>query len=181
MYHTTGFSSDEITTLCALVAEIIPAPSARGRKQKLRLFKSVVVTLCYLRRNHVQQELGELFGASKSTISRTISRFIPILGELLRDWVPTVEDLDPTVQFIIDGTLLPCWSRSDHPENFSGKHHTTAPQRPGRLHAQRTARLGLPTPCPEERTTQKPSASLASSTSPTSPPTSATKATSGSP
>jgi len=125
MYHTTGFSSDEITTLCASVAETVPAPLTRGRKQKLGLFKSIVVTLCYLRRNHVQQELGELFGASQSTISRMISRFIPILGELLRDWVPTVDDLDPTVQLIIDGTLLPCWSWSDHPENFSGKHHTT--------------------------------------------------------
>jgi hypothetical protein len=36
-----------------------------------------------------------------------------------------VDDLDPTAQLIIDGTLLPCWSRADHPENFSGKHHTT--------------------------------------------------------
>lgn len=36
-----------------------------------------------------------------------------------------MEDLDPTAQFIIDGTLLPCWSWADHPENFSGKHHTT--------------------------------------------------------
>jgi hypothetical protein len=107
MHHTTGFSSDEIRTLCASVAEILPAPLTRGRKQKLGLFKSMVVTLCYLRRNHVQQELGELFGASQSTVSRTISRFIPILSELLRDWVPTVDDLDPTVQFIIDGTLLP--------------------------------------------------------------------------
>ena len=83
------------------------------------------MTLCYLRRNHVQQELAELYGASQSTISRTIARFVPLLGELLRDGVPTVDDLDPTAQLIIDGTLLPCWSWADHPENFSGKHHTT--------------------------------------------------------
>lgn len=180
MYHTTGFSSDEITTLCASVAETVPGPLTRGRKQKLGLFKSIVVTLCYLRRNHVQQELGELFGASQSTISRTISRFIPILGELLRDWVPTVDDLDPTVQLIIDGTLLPCWSWSDHPENFSGKHHTTG------LNVQVACTLNgrlawVSDPIPEEPTTPKPSARPASSTSPTRPPISATKATSGSP
>ena len=39
--------------------------------------------------------------------------------------VPTVEDLDPTVQLIVDGTLLQCWSWADHPELYSGKHQTT--------------------------------------------------------
>lgn len=34
----------------------------------------MVVTLSYLRRNHVQQELGEFFGASQPTISRTIAQ-----------------------------------------------------------------------------------------------------------
>jgi hypothetical protein len=89
------------------------------------LFTSVTVTLCYLRRNHVQQELAELFGASQATISRAIARYVPILSELLADWVPTVEDLDPDAQLIIDGALLPCWSWADHPELRSGKHRTT--------------------------------------------------------
>ena len=39
--------------------------------------------------------------------------------------MPTVEDLDPTVQLIVDGTLLQCWSWADHPELYSGKHQTT--------------------------------------------------------
>jgi len=39
--------------------------------------------------------------------------------------VPTVEDLDPTAQLIIDGTLLQRWSWADHPELYSGKHRTT--------------------------------------------------------
>jgi DDE superfamily endonuclease/Helix-turn-helix of DDE superfamily endonuclease len=126
MYHTTGFSSDEITTLCSMVAERFQLPTNKlGRKPVLGLFKSVAVTLCYLRRNHVQQELAEWFGASQATISRTIARYVPLLGELLGDWVPTVEDLDPECQLIIDGTLLPCWSWADHPELWSGKHHTT--------------------------------------------------------
>lgn len=109
-----------------MVAELVPRPAnKRGRKSVLGLFKSVAVTLCYLRRNHVQQELAELFGASQATISRTIARYVPILGELLADWVPTVEDLDPQDQLIIDGTLLPCWSWAEHPELWSGKHRTT--------------------------------------------------------
>ncbi|MGI8946747.1 MAG: transposase family protein [Ornithinimicrobium sp.] len=96
-----------------------------GRKPALGLFKSVVVTLSYLRRNHVQQELAEFFGASQPTISRTITKYTPILGAVLKHWVPTVEDLDPQAQLIIDGTLLPCWSWADHPELWSGKHRTT--------------------------------------------------------
>ena len=33
--------------------------------------------------------------------------------------------LDPDRQYIIDGTLAPCWSWRDRPELYSGKHHTT--------------------------------------------------------
>ena len=36
-----------------------------------------------------------------------------------------MEDLDPTAQLIIDGTLLQCWSWKDHSELYSGKHKTT--------------------------------------------------------
>lgn len=126
MYHTTGFSKDAIITLCAMITERFGPPAkALGRKRALGLFKSVVVTLSYLRRNHVQQELGEFHGASQPTISRAIAKYTPILGEVLKDWVPTVEDLDPRGQLIIDGTLLPCWSWADHPELWSGKHRTT--------------------------------------------------------
>lgn len=126
MYHTTGFSKDEILTLCMMITERFGTFSSPvGRKAALGLFKSVVVTLAYLRRNHVQQELAEFYGASQPTISRTIARYTPILGELLRDWVPTVEDLDTKAQLIIDGTLLPCWSWGDHNELWSGKHRTT--------------------------------------------------------
>ena len=125
MYHTTGFSKDEIITLCTMVAERFGPRTNIGRKPALGLFKSVVVTLSYLRRNHVQQELAEVHGTSQATISRVIGRYTTVLGQILRQWVPTVEELDPAVQLIIDGTLLPCWSWADHPELWSGKHRTT--------------------------------------------------------
>jgi hypothetical protein len=48
-----------------------------------------------------------------------------LLGRLLVDYVPTAEDLDARTQYIVDGTLLPCWSWRDHPELYSGKHKTT--------------------------------------------------------
>ncbi len=59
MYHTTGFTKDEIVDLCALIyaneedCDIDPWPLSLG------LYKSVVIALTYMRRNHVQQELAD--------------------------------------------------------------------------------------------------------------------------
>jgi hypothetical protein len=39
--------------------------------------------------------------------------------------VPVAEDLSPHAHYIVDGTLLPCWSWAAHPELYSGKHKTT--------------------------------------------------------
>lgn len=125
MYHTTGFSKDEIVDLCAMIHQAAPGKQDRSWPPILGLFRSVVVTLTYLRRNHVQAELAEYHGVSQPTISRAITALTPILANLLVDWVPVAEDLDPQGQYIVDGTLLPCWSWHDHPALFSGKHKTT--------------------------------------------------------
>jgi transcriptional regulator with XRE-family HTH domain len=91
----------------------------------LGLFKSVVVTLTYLRRNWVQAEIGEAFGVSQSTISRAVAGLSQVLGQVLAGYVPVAEDLDTRTQYIVDGTLLPCWSWRDRPALYSGKHRTT--------------------------------------------------------
>jgi hypothetical protein len=76
MYHTTGFKKDDIIELCAL----IHTADRDGWPPILGLFKSVVVALTYLRRNHVQQELAEYYAVSQSTISRAITAVTPRLG-----------------------------------------------------------------------------------------------------
>jgi hypothetical protein len=91
----------------------------------LGFFKSVVVTLTYLRRNRVQAEIGESFGVSQPTVSRAITALTPLLGKVLHNYVPTADELDEHTQYIVDGTLLPCWSWASHPELYSGKHKTT--------------------------------------------------------
>ena len=53
---------------------------------------------------------------SQATVSRVIAAYTPLITQALQACVPTVEDLDPTAQLIIDGTLLQCWSWKDHPE-----------------------------------------------------------------
>src|ERR1700716_245867 len=125
MYHTTGFSKDEITELCALVHAAGMSSGSDGYPPILSLFKSVVVTLTYLRRNHVQQELAEYYGVSQSTISQAITAITPELARLMHPFTPTAEELPSDEQLIVDGTLVSCWSWDDHPELYSGKHHTT--------------------------------------------------------
>ena len=124
MYHTTGFSRDEIDELCARIEASLdgkesPWPPILG------LFKSIVVTLTYLRRNRIQAELAETYDVSQSTISRAITALTPLLGSVLLCCVPTADELDDEAVYIVDGTLLPCWSWASHPELYSGKHKTT--------------------------------------------------------
>jgi hypothetical protein len=84
-----------------------------------------MVTLTYLRRNRVQAEIGETFGVSQSTISRAITAITPLLDKALRLFVPTADELDETTRYVVDGTLLPCWSGASHPHLYAGKHKTT--------------------------------------------------------
>lgn len=125
MYHTTGFTRDQIIDLCVLVRDVCRDSPGPAWPPILGLYRSVVVALTYLRRNRVQVELAETYEVSQPTISRAISRVTPVLNRALIGYLPVAEDLDPRQGYIVDGTLLPCWSWASHPELYSGKHKTT--------------------------------------------------------
>ena len=125
MYSTTGFSRDDIVELCALISSQEGEAATFAFPPILGLFRCVVVTLTYLRRNRVQADLAETYGVSQSTISRAITALTPVLGRVLADYVPLAEDLPVGEQYIVDGTLLTCWSWAGRRELYSGKHHTT--------------------------------------------------------
>jgi hypothetical protein len=124
VYHTTGFSQEQITDLCAAIHSKTP-DEKKTWPPILGLYKSVTVALTYMRRNRVQDELAETYGVSQSTISRAVTTVTPLLGEILGGYVPTADEFDGRTQYIVDGTLLPCWSWAAHPELYSGKHKTT--------------------------------------------------------
>lgn len=124
MYHTTGLTRERILALCALIHNATLGQS-RDWPPILGLVDSVVVALTYLRRNRVQVELAETYGVSQSTISRAITAVTPLLGVVLEPYVPTADELDDQTQYVIDGTLLSCWSWASHPKLYSGKHKTT--------------------------------------------------------
>jgi hypothetical protein len=125
MYHTTGFNRDEVIDLCALINSGGRGPGFVTWPPVLGLFKSVVVALTYMRHNRTQAEIGESFGVSQPTISRAVKVITPLIAEDLVQFVPTADELDPDTQYIVDGSLLPCWSWAVHPELYSGKHKTT--------------------------------------------------------
>jgi DDE superfamily endonuclease/Helix-turn-helix of DDE superfamily endonuclease len=89
------------------------------------LLNALTVTLAYLRRNRVQAEIAEDYGVSQPTISRAISAITPLLVNVLLEYVPTADELGHGTCYIVDGTLLPCWSWSANPGLYSGKHKTT--------------------------------------------------------
>jgi len=125
MYHTSGFTKAKITDLCAMVWQENQDSPTIMWPPILGLYKSMVVALTYLRRNRVQVELAETFDVSQPTISRAITSLTGVLGRMLAEYVPMPEDLDERQQYIVDGTLLPCWSWAGHRELYSGKHKTT--------------------------------------------------------
>lgn len=124
MYRTTGLYRGEIVDLCTRIYEAT-AETGRVWPPKLGLYKALLVTLIYLRHNRIQEELAETYGVSQPTVSRAITVMTPLLAKFLRARVPTAEELDPTHQYVVDGTLLPCWSWASRPELYSGKHKTT--------------------------------------------------------
>lgn len=124
MQNTTGITREDVHILCALIHAAIPNTD-RTWPPVLGLFRSVTVALTYLRRNRVQAEIAEAFGVSQPTISRAITAVTPLIETVLRAHVPTADDLHQNVSYLVDGTLLPCWSWAGHPELYSGKHHTT--------------------------------------------------------
>lgn len=124
MYATTGLAPAFVTSLCRRIDDSVAAED-RAWPPILGLRKALLVTLAYLRRNRVQAELAETYGVSQPTISRAITAITPLLAKILRDYVPTADELDENTQYVIDGTLLLCWSWAGRPELYSGKHKTT--------------------------------------------------------
>jgi hypothetical protein len=125
MYNTTGFTRDEIVELCTMINAAELDHGTQLWPPILGLFRSTVVALTYMRRNRVQAEIAESFAVSQPTVSRAISVMTRIIKKVLSPYVPTADELDENAQYIIDGTLLPCWSWAARPELYSGKHKTT--------------------------------------------------------
>ncbi len=68
----------------------------------------VCLPLPHLHHSSSQELPSEVHSVWQDTVSRVISACTPLTAQVLHD--PTVEELDPAVQLIVDGTLLRCCS-----------------------------------------------------------------------
>jgi len=125
MYHTTGCTDEQIDFICGQIATLIIEGEEIEFPESLGLRGSVIVALTYMKTNRRQAELAEDHGTSQSTISRAITGITPSLARVLAEFVPTADELDPKQQYVVDGSLLPCWSWQSDPDLYSGKHKTT--------------------------------------------------------
>ena len=138
---STRITHDDVLDLCEAIHASGPLPVFGARV--LGLFLCVRLTLTYLRHNLPQELLAEVYCVWQATVSRVIAAYTPLIAACLNGSVPTVEDLDPTAQLIIDGTLLECWSWKDHPELDLRQAQDHRAERPGCLHPVRPTGLGL--------------------------------------
>ena len=73
----------------------------------------------------MQAEIAEAFQVSQPTVSRAVTAVTGLVERALRRYVPTADELDDRKQYVVDGTLLPCWPWAGHRQLYSGKHKTT--------------------------------------------------------
>jgi hypothetical protein len=74
----------------------------------------VEATVIYLRRNHVQDVIGEFYDVSQPTISRIISTLTPLVRAATAREIPTQERVEDRITgriVLLDGALTPVWSR----------------------------------------------------------------------
>lgn len=71
-----------------------------------------------------QELIGDLRGVSQSTVSRIVAVLVPIVHQVLAEFVPSVEEAIELVEgraCLVDGTITPCWSYETHADLWSRK------------------------------------------------------------
>ena len=66
--------------------------------------------LIRMRHNIVQAAIGEQLGVSQPTVSRAIGVMTEAIVRALKDMLLTAEEVPEGCDYVLDGTLFPCWS-----------------------------------------------------------------------
>lgn len=128
--RTSRLSEEELYEIVERVDVLLPTPWERptGRKRALTLVYAVEATVIYLRRNHVQDTVGDIYNVSQSTISRVIAALTPLVRAATAAELPTREQVEERIAgriVLLDGSLAPVWSWAGHRGLWAGKHRTT--------------------------------------------------------
>ena len=121
MEYTTGLPTAKFADLLIRLRE----EGVEGRPPSLGLRDSLRAALIYMRHNIPQAVIGEQLGVSQPTISRVIKAMTDAIARALKDVLLTAEEVPQGCDYVVDGTLFPCWSWRNHHELWSGKHKAT--------------------------------------------------------
>ena len=122
MKCTTGLSAHQFAELTQWISQSKPLHTIPAI---LGVAGSLQATLIYLRHNLPQAAIGELLGVSQPTVSRAVKALTELVTRALDGYLITAEEVAPGCDYVLDGTLMPCWSWKAHPELWSGKHKRT--------------------------------------------------------
>ena len=115
MNYTTGLTDDEFDELLVRLRE----EGVEGRPPILGLSGSLRATLIHLRHNIVQTAIGELLGMSQPTISRAVKALTGAIARILEGLLLTAEEVPEGCDYVLDGTLFPCWDWRDRRDLWS--------------------------------------------------------------
>lgn len=129
-YRTTGLMLTQMQELVRRVSQELTEPWRKrlGRPKSCGLYHAVEIACMYIRHNSPQEFLGDLRGISQPTISRIITKLVPVVKAVLEEFVPAAEDAIEVVKgrvCLVDGTITPCWSYDGRDDLWSRKHGTT--------------------------------------------------------
>ena len=80
---------------------------------------SLRAALIYMRHNIPQAVIGEQLGVSQPTISRAIKAMTDAIVQALKDLLLTAEEVPEGCDYVVDGTLFPCWDWRDRRDLWS--------------------------------------------------------------
>lgn len=122
---TTGLTENQFKELYRLVSEQFSWNTGKGRPRCLDFRDALAVTLMYFKANVTEKFIAEQFAIAQPSVSRIIAEVEPMIAAVLADAVPGLQEALRGSSAVIDGSLFPCWSWTDRPELYSGKHKTT--------------------------------------------------------
>jgi len=139
MKYTTGLPTAKFADLLIRLRE----EGVEGYPPSMGLRNALKAVLIYMRHNIPQAVIGEQLGVSQPTISRAIKAMTDAIVQALKDLLLTAEEVPEGCDYVVDGTLFPCWSWRAHRELWSGKHGTTGMNASDPGPAQRAPGVGL--------------------------------------
>ena len=115
MKYTTGLPTPKFADLLIRLRE----EGVEGYPPSLGLRNALKAVLIYMRHNIPQAVIGEQLGVSQPTISRAIKAMTDAIVQALKDVLLTAEEVPEGCDYVLDGTLFPCWSWRAHRELWS--------------------------------------------------------------